>query len=82
MLAIISYFACCWKKSAWAPNCIVSTGDFNDRSLSRFDCGNGLLIPIDQLCDGIDNCIGGARPGDDETSVLCDSKFELHVQLS
>ena len=40
-----------------------------------FDCGNGLLIPISQMCDGNDNCeIGGARAGDDETAVLCDSK--------
>lgn len=54
---------------------ITSTGgDPNDQSTSVFDCGNGILISLTQLCDGFDNCIGSARPGDDETAVLCDSK--------
>lgn len=35
-----------------------------------FDCGNGVLIPLDALCDGHDNCTSGS----DENAVICDSK--------
>lgn len=49
----------------------VSTGAV-PRNASRFNCGNNLLIELDLLCDGRDDCAGG----DDETAVICDSKLD------
>lgn len=43
-------------------------------STSQFDCGNGVWISINKLCDGIDNCVNGSRSGSDETLLICDSK--------
>ena len=39
-----------------------------------FDCANGFLVTLEQMCDGIDDCEGSARPGIDETVSICDSK--------
>lgn len=39
--------------------------------MPMFDCGDGELIPLDELCDGVDNCNSSSS---DETSVICDSK--------
>lgn len=41
-----------------------------------FDCGLQVEIPISGLCNGTDDCEGGARAGDDETAVFCDSKLK------
>lgn len=50
---------------------------------SQFDCGNGVLIDLNMLCNGVDDCASGARPGDDETAVICDSKLmvDAHARL-
>ncbi|XP_070534296.1 low-density lipoprotein receptor-related protein 2-like isoform X2 [Ptychodera flava] len=43
--------------------------------LSMFQCSNGLCIPQDKVCDGIDDCIGG----DDEAS--CDADCTEYYQF-
>ncbi len=35
-------------------------------------CGAGIIVELDELCDGVDNCQGG---GDDEETALCESEF-------
>ncbi len=53
----------------------TGTGQFTGRTtapIASFVCGAGVVVELDQLCDGVDNCQGG---GDDETTALCESEF-------
>ena len=36
-----------------------------------FVCTPGVNIPLDQLCDGVNDCANG----DDETNTLCESEL-------
>ena len=46
--------------------------DAANRNNSMFVCTPGIQdIPIDQLCDGNDDC----DRGEDETTTLCESEF-------
>ena len=49
-----------------------------------FSCGPGLNLPLTSLCDGVADCglIGGSRPADDETAVICDSKLQRKIYMS
>lgn len=40
---------------------------------NTFECGSGVLVGLDQLCNGFDDC-GAGPSGGDETAVICDSK--------
>ncbi len=49
-------------------------GSFTGRvngTIPAFVCGAGVVVELDQLCDGVDDCGGG----DDETTALCESEF-------
>ena len=47
-----------------------------------FHCGNGLSIPLTQLCDGHDDCAhNGTGYGRDETHLICDSKSDSITRL-
>lgn len=63
-----------WSK--YHNNIFLSGGDPNDQSTSMFDCGNNAVIPLSQVCDGVNDClVVGGRSGDDETVAICDSKL-------
>ncbi len=50
-------------------------GSFTGRvngTIPAFVCGAGVVVELDQLCDGVDDCGGG---GDDEETALCESEF-------
>jgi hypothetical protein len=49
---------------------LLSAGEL---PVPMFDCGMNISLPLNLLCDGIDDCSSGI-PGSDENNTLCDSK--------
>ena len=45
-----------------------------DLSTPMFDCGDEEFIPLEDLCNGFDDCSFSTSPGSDEQAVICDSK--------
>ena len=54
--------------------------DFDDSAREPDFVCTPLVPPINfmRLCDGVDDCVGG----DDETTVLCESKLRIDEQYT
>lgn len=44
-----------------------------------FNCGFGILIGLDALCNGVVDCLGAPIEVADETAVICDSKCFFYI---
>ncbi len=76
----MSDFSCSFEQ--FIPLCMyviqcftcTGTGIFTGRTtapIASFVCGAGVVVELDELCDGVDDCGGG----DDEETALCESEF-------
>ncbi len=76
----MSDFSCSFEQSIlfcmYVIQCFTCTGTgiFTGRTnapIASFVCGAGVVVELDELCDGVDDCGGG----DDEETALCESEF-------